>query len=281
MILGIDRASVDGGKCDWQRARAAGCTFAFLRACYGTVPDKAFTTEWPKLQAAGIVGGAYLFWRVEQDPQAQVDACEAVWDACLEKTRQRLGAFPPVVDVEFPNGLKGYSPGEALERLESVVAALHRDLGVQPMLYTSSRVWREDLKGLPPLAGISDSPLWLARYLWPSKLPWRPPPTGAKAPLVPASFGRDADCWWIHQYAGDATGFPGFSSTVDLNRFNPLFKGCKGDRVKWLQRKLGVVSDGTFGPVTEGRLRDKQRSWDLVPDGIVGPRSFARLCWEG
>lgn len=49
------------------------------------------------------------------------------------------------------------------------------------------------------------------------------------------------------------------------------------DFVKQLQTKIGVDADGTFGPKTEAAVRVFQRDHDLVPDGIVGPKTWAIL----
>ena len=47
--------------------------------------------------------------------------------------------------------------------------------------------------------------------------------------------------------------------------------------VKTLQQKLHINVDGNFGPKTEGAVRVFQRDHGLVPDGIVGPRTWIAL----
>jgi peptidoglycan hydrolase-like protein with peptidoglycan-binding domain len=47
--------------------------------------------------------------------------------------------------------------------------------------------------------------------------------------------------------------------------------------VKQIQAKLGVEQVGNFGPKTEAAVRAFQRSKGLVPDGIVGPKTWAAL----
>lgn len=56
-----------------------------------------------------------------------------------------------------------------------------------------------------------------------------------------------------------------------------LRRGATGDLVVRLQRLVGAVADGAFGPLTEVAVRDVQRRLGLVPDGIVGPLTWAAL----
>src|SRR4029078_1259496 len=74
-------------------------------------------------------------------------------------------------------------------------------------------------------------------------------------PPVPPPWG-DSTNWWIHQYQGDAIRLPGFSTgNVDLNRFNTMLKGATGDRVKWVQRRLGIAQNGQFDSAIDGVSR--------------------------
>lgn len=51
----------------------------------------------------------------------------------------------------------------------------------------------------------------------------------------------------------------------------------RGEAVKAVQAKLGLVADGIFGTITDGAVRAFQRAQGLVADGIVGPATLARL----
>jgi N-acetylmuramoyl-L-alanine amidase/Putative peptidoglycan binding domain len=57
-----------------------------------------------------------------------------------------------------------------------------------------------------------------------------------------------------------------------------LRRGATGDLVKLIQQKsaLGVI-DGVFGAKTESAVRGLQRTHGLVPDGIVGPKTWTIL----
>ena len=61
---------------------------------------------------------------------------------------------------------------------------------------------------------------------------------------------------------------------VDPAGRETLRRGTRGDAVKALQAKLGVKADGIFGAGTEAAVRAFQRGKGLVPDGIVGPRTW-------
>lgn len=54
-----------------------------------------------------------------------------------------------------------------------------------------------------------------------------------------------------------------------------LRRGDSGELVRFIQTRCGVDADGVFGPLTEAAVRRFQRDHELVPDGIVGPRTWA------
>jgi len=56
-----------------------------------------------------------------------------------------------------------------------------------------------------------------------------------------------------------------------------LRRPSTGPLVKQVQAKIGVVVDGDFGAKTEAAVRVFQQSHGLVPDGIVGPATWAAL----
>jgi hypothetical protein len=57
----------------------------------------------------------------------------------------------------------------------------------------------------------------------------------------------------------------------------PLRIGSQGDLVAHVQTKLGVASDGIFGPQTDAAVRKYQLSSGLDVDGIVGPNTWSSL----
>lgn len=288
MYLGIDTASVAGNKAiNWSAARAAGCQYAILRGTYITWADPTWKLEADRARAQGITVGAYLFPVMSvsaPSPEAQV---AAFFGAVGPLAASDL---PPTLDVELADGVAktGRSRTELLVWIRAAVEALKQAYGVPPMIYTSARIWDGqdpdslDVDGLDvPVPELVDCPLWLARYPFKTGIDAVTHAAQVNAiqlPPVPRAW-VDASNVWIHQYQGDARAFPGFNGAVDLNRFFHLTRGAKGERVRWLQRVLGVLVDGDFGPATQQAVIAFQAQHQLTADGIVGPKTFARLCW--
>jgi putative chitinase len=53
--------------------------------------------------------------------------------------------------------------------------------------------------------------------------------------------------------------------------------GSKGDMVKKMQKVLGVATDGDFGPGTEKAVKAWQTKNGLTADGVVGPKTMAKM----
>lgn len=329
MILGIDTASVGGNKNpNWTAAKAGGVQFAILRAAYGTWEDTTFKRDWPKLQEAGIVRGAYLFLRfprknklkasrtahlkpclLQRPPTSvfrgltssapsPIDQARAV---CRIVGKLELGDLPISLDVEFPGDGRvetGMTAKQLLSGVRDAWKVLADTYGVAPLIYTSGRVWLDDLSNLAA-PDMIDSPLWLARYPFSPGPAVLTPPALSDPPVPPTWAGSDpikikyrgmpytTDNWWIHQYQGDAVGCPGLpTGNVDLNRFNPLYKGMSGERVKWAQRRVAaseslcIDPNGKFDDVFAAKVKTYQKINGLVPDGIIGIKTFAFLSQE-
>lgn len=288
MYLGIDTASVAGNKAiDWAAAKAAGCRYAIFRGTYVTWPDPTWKREADRARKHGITVGAYMFPVMDRNrptPEEQVAAFARAVGPLSP------GELPPILDVEYSGGIAktGRTRAELLAWIRAAVAALKQTYGIPPMIYTSARIWdgRDpdslDVDGLGvPVPELLACPLWLARYPFKSGIKAVLHPTHVSSiplPPVPKAW-IDASNVWIHQYQGNAIGFPGCSGAVDMNKFFDLVEGARGERVRWLQRILGISVDGQFGPLTRSAVIEFQKNHQLSPDGVVGPRTFARLCW--
>ena len=56
-----------------------------------------------------------------------------------------------------------------------------------------------------------------------------------------------------------------------------LTRGSNGRFVEIVQERVGVATDGVFGPKTEAAVREFQRDKGLAVDGVVGPETWAAL----
>lgn len=283
MILGVDYASVDGdAKPDLAAARTAGLRFAIIRAAYAAWQDPTCARDRDAIRAAGLTFGAYLFPLFgSSNPPPETQVKTALAGAGLIPGKD----LPLVLDIEFPRGLAGTgrTRTEVAEWIGRARRAVHDQSGVDPVIYASQRVL--DGSDGDALAGAANEairgcPLWLARYPYRTRIPAviGEQAAGLPAPPVPKVAG-DADDWWAWQYQGDAVQMPGFSATVDLDRWNPLRKGAHGARVSWAQKRLGLAETGTWDDETEAAIVALQLHSGLVADGIVGPATFAALAW--
>lgn len=285
MIVAVDFASVDRNIHPNYREFGAFCQqygsslrLAIFRGAYGTMPDATVQDEWRRAQDAGLITGAYLFLRMKPD-QPAVDQVHAFANTVRTLTAQDL---PPIIDVEDTVAWEPNDPAaKELEVVHEAWTAMRDIYGVPPMIYTSDRVWTEDLHNLP--AGeMVDSALWLAKpWPWKVRSPAMVKPAhledGNHDPKVPKPWGSGN--WWLHQYQGDAKPVPGFSSTVDLSRMRTMSYGEVGKRVEWVQRRIGGPVTGVYDSAMSARLKNFQHDKGLKDDGVIGPLTFTQICW--
>jgi hypothetical protein len=70
---------------------------------------------------------------------------------------------------------------------------------------------------------------------------------------------------------------PSVIPAADASGRPTLRRGATGDLVREVQAKVNVAAGGVFDGATEAAVRQFQRDHGLVPDGIVGPRTWASL----
>jgi putative chitinase len=70
---------------------------------------------------------------------------------------------------------------------------------------------------------------------------------------------------------------PSASSSSSSASGGTLKRGSKGDMVKKMQAKLGLSTDGDFGPGTEAALKKWQSANGLTADGVAGPKTLTKL----
>ena len=99
-------------------------------------------------------------------------------------------------------------------------------------------------------------------------------PSGRK---IDPTFDMDDFRFKVGAIMGGFAPAPSVVPATDVRGRTTLRRGATGPLVAFVQASLGIDPDGKFGPITEAAVRRFQREHGLVPDGIVGPRSWATL----
>jgi len=198
-LAGID-VSHHQGEVNWYAVAEAGISFAFAKATEGaTFVDPQFSRNWASMKDAGIVRGAYHFFRPAKPVESQVSN--------FLKAVNELGDgdLPAVLDLEeapTPHGDEWEDvPGQ--NRVPLVLTwldAVANRLGRKPIIYTRRGFIELEL---PEPAALAQSPLWVAHY------------TARAAPQLPSIWSN----WTFWQYS-EGGKVDGVEGHVDLNRFN-------------------------------------------------------------
>jgi GH25 family lysozyme M1 (1,4-beta-N-acetylmuramidase)/5-hydroxyisourate hydrolase-like protein (transthyretin family) len=184
---------------DWRRVRAAGRTFAFVKATgsrtSGTITqDPCFARNWAGAGSAGLFRGAYHY----AVPSRRVGsaAADARFFVAATGRMQEPGDLPPVLDLEATGGL---SPAEVRTWAAGWLDTVRSLTGRQPILYTGPSFWRTAVAGGPSFAGY---PLWLAHYT-------------RSSPSVPSPWPT-----WTFWQSSASGRVDGVSGPVDVDSFN-------------------------------------------------------------
>lgn len=188
-VKGID-VSYYQGSINWNAVKNDGVKFAFIRVSDGTgFIDSKFSANWRGAKDAGVLRGAYQYFRADEDPIRQANLL-------IDKVGGRLGPndLPPVIDVESADGQSSATIRAKVRRWSDHIQA---KLGVKPIIYTGPYFWQDNVGG-----DFHDHKLWVAHY-------------GTSCPLVPGNWSR----WNFHQHT-DSGSVNGIGGNVDMNRFN-------------------------------------------------------------
>jgi|GEM_PF-1364006 len=202
-IYGIDVSHYQG-MIDWKQAKLAGVSFAYVKASEGVkFIDPCFARNWLNSKEAGVVRGAYHFFRANLDPIAQAKN----FVATVKPLRNSFD-LPPALDIEYGPDMNSVDAIELMARIKQWLEYVEHRLGVTPVIYTSQTFW-EDYIGHNPV--FAKYPLWLAAAL--------------QHPGPPSSW-QD---WTFWQFSPRGK-VPGIMTAVDLSYFG----GDKRDFLKLL-----------------------------------------------
>jgi lysozyme len=194
MLKGID-VSAYQENIDWQKVKAAGMEFAFIKATEGsTYVDPKFARNWAEAKKAGVPRGAYHFFRPRSSLKGQID------NFLRSVPKLEPGDLPPVLDLEVPEDWTLFSVSKRMELVLGWVQAVKEELGLDPILYLSA-YFPDDVLGND--GRLDDYPLWVAHY------------SRGTRPRVPKPW----QFYTFWQYTDEGS-VAGVSGPVDMNRFN-------------------------------------------------------------
>lgn len=157
---------------DWERVKADGIDFVFIRIGYrgygkaGTLcNDISFESHISGALEAGLKVGVYYFTQALDTTEAKEEA-----DYCIEKLKDYEITLPVVLDYEFPNTGNGYTGGRMYDAKLSKAAATKnctafcetiQNAGYTPMIYAN----KNDLTSVINGTSLGKSfKIWLANY---------------------------------------------------------------------------------------------------------------------
>lgn len=193
-VWGLDVSRHQRG-IDWERLiEDDRPDFVYLKATEGTlITDPAYARHRRRLDELGVLWGAYHFFGHRTSGREQ--ARHFIATAGLGK-----GNLRPVLDVEPHRFFR--DPEKLVREVRAFCEEIHREYGVEPILYSSSNFYRQYLKrDFPP----ESYAIWIADY---SNIP-------------------DID-WLLWQHTDNHT-VEGHSRGVDRN----VFAGDAADLQKW------------------------------------------------
>ncbi len=200
-VPGIDVSYWDSG-IDWPKVRATGQRYVFIKATEGdSYADPTFDDNWRGAKSAGLLRGAYHFFRSNVDPKKQVTKF-----IDYVKSMNDNGELPPVLDLETPDG---QTKEKIISRAKTWLDLVEAAFGRKPIIYSGQFFLQDnfsELGGGPP-AWAKDYPLWLAQY--PNNH------VEGSQPVLPRGWFK----WTFWQYSEKGV-VNGINAKVDLNSFN-------------------------------------------------------------
>lgn len=217
--LGID-VSHHRGTVNWNLVRAAGIRFAFIKATEHTsFVDSQFDINWRDSRNAGMMRGAYHFFRPAYDAEAQAEHYLARVGDIYHRTD-----LPPVLDVEaYPSNVYeeflALTLTQRINRVRKWLTTVAEATGKTPIIYTNQSTWIYVMGNTNELTNF---PLWVAHY-------------GVTTPSIPGgSWGGNSWTFWQYTGSGTVPGVNDGDPPVDRNVFN----GSATELVSWAGFKV-------------------------------------------
>ena len=199
-VPGIDVSYWNAG-IDWPKVRATGQRFVFVKATESTAyKDPTFDDNWLGAKSAGLLRGAYHFFRCNADARKQADSFIDYVKSFND------GELPPVLDIETHDGQRR---DKILPAAKTWLDRVEAAFGKKPIIYSGKYFLQDyfsETGGGPP-TWAKDHALWLAQY--PDQY------VPGMEPFLPRGWFK----WTFWQYS-DKGRINGINSNTDLNVFN-------------------------------------------------------------
>lgn len=173
---------------DWKQVAAQDFQFAFIKASEGEgMQDTLFCKNWDAMRSAGMIRGAYHFFRPGISAALQAHNFLSTIDL-------QHGDLPPVLDVEVTDG---FTPDQVASGVNTWLSIVEDAYKVKPIVYSNQKFFNRYLA-----KRLSDYPVWVARY------------TSTWVPNI-----KEGHAWSFWQY-GNRGRLSGIAGDVDFNVFN-------------------------------------------------------------
>ena len=203
----------------WSKVKAAGRSFAFARTSDGlTGLDDQFATNWKGMKAAGLVRGAYQFFRARHGGVEQADV---MLKQLADAGGLKAGDLPPVLDLET---LDKQSAADTVARAKAWILRVQTKLGVKPIVYTGNNM--SDAIGTT----FKDYLLWVPHYQ-------------VDCPRVPV--GWSTWTFWQSAEDGSVNGISGHAVDIDF------FQGKASDLARITIQHAVPLAAEDFPPLPE------------------------------
>ena len=207
VVKGVD-VSYYQGDINWGAVSDAGWRFAITRINDGSFMDPKFDANWAGIKQAGMIRGAYQFFRPGNDANAMAQVV-------IDKVgKLGPGDLPVTCDVEATDG---ESPATISNKLKTWMQKVEEGTGKKPIIYTGKYFWQDNVQSNM----FSDYPLWHAQYPNACLPPNAPPPSCGCA-----NIADQWSTWSIWQYTSTGS-IPGIGTNVDKN----VFMGTEADLI--------------------------------------------------
>jgi lysozyme len=152
LVRGVDVSHYDG-RVNWPKLAADGIRFVFIKATEGLKIDHNFANNWAEAGQAGLVRGAYHFFRSDVDPTEQAQFF-------LNTVDLQPGDLPAALDLEAAPREGLANPADLEFGMVKWLATVEAKLGRKPIFYGHKLV----KEFYPGLSALSRYPLWTSQY---------------------------------------------------------------------------------------------------------------------